>query len=30
VPVVEVRKLLDEEMGEPTLNEELNAMREGR
>ncbi|MDP2934893.1 MAG: hypothetical protein Q8O86_00180 [Dehalococcoidia bacterium] len=30
VPVVELRKLLDKEMGERTLSEELNAMREGR
>ncbi|MDP2661929.1 MAG: hypothetical protein Q8R28_14480 [Dehalococcoidia bacterium] len=30
VPAVELRKLLDKEMGEWTLGEELNAMREGR
>lgn len=30
IPVVELRKLLDKEMGERTLGEELNEMREGR
>lgn len=30
VPVAELRKLLDQEMGERTLGEELDAMREGR
>lgn len=30
IPVVDLRKLLDSEMGERTLGEELNDMREGR
>ena len=30
VPLAELRKRLDKEMGERTLSEELNAMREGR
>lgn len=30
IPVVDLRKLLDKEMGERTLGEELDDMREGR